>query len=115
MLERGAADVRIHKEEWGEERKVHTYQPGRWAVLTGPPGCLHTLALSWCGGQSRGQGAGLPVGLVTHSTGVGTTCSTCLGASDSLHLFSTMIVWGHVCGFFRGPALVYSAPCTSLH
>lgn len=29
VLERGAADVRIHKEEWGEERKVHTYQPGR--------------------------------------------------------------------------------------
>ena len=29
VLERGSADVRIHKEEWGEERKVHTYQPGR--------------------------------------------------------------------------------------
>jgi hypothetical protein len=28
VLERGSADVRIHKEEWGEERKVHTYQPG---------------------------------------------------------------------------------------
>ena len=30
VLERGSADVRIFKDEWGEERKVHTYQPGRW-------------------------------------------------------------------------------------
>lgn len=29
VLERGAATVRIHKEEWGEERTVHEYQAGR--------------------------------------------------------------------------------------
>ena len=29
VLERGAADVFLFREEWGEERWVHTYQPGR--------------------------------------------------------------------------------------
>ncbi|EFN52025.1 hypothetical protein CHLNCDRAFT_54794 [Chlorella variabilis] len=28
VLERGAADVLLFKEEWGEERAVHSYQPG---------------------------------------------------------------------------------------
>lgn len=41
VMERGAADVHIFKEEWGEERPVLSYGPGRWAP--GP----------WEGGSGR--------------------------------------------------------------
>lgn len=30
VLERGSCDAFIYRESWGEERRVHTYTPGRW-------------------------------------------------------------------------------------
>ena len=30
VLERGTCDAWLYKEAWGEERKVFTYQPGRY-------------------------------------------------------------------------------------
>ncbi|KAI7838861.1 hypothetical protein COHA_007362 [Chlorella ohadii] len=48
VLERGSADVRIHKEEWGEECKVHTYQPsssfGELALLYSAPRAATVVA-----------------------------------------------------------------------
>lgn len=55
VLERGVCDAYIHREAWGGERKVHTYQPGRCvAVVAGGLGCE-------AGGRERQEGVGAAV------------------------------------------------------
>lgn len=38
VLERGAAEARIFRDEWGEERTVLTYSPGRYSAVWGAGG-----------------------------------------------------------------------------
>lgn len=61
MLERGAADVYLYNEEWGEERRVHSYQPGsafgELALLYSAPRAATVKAIAdgklWVSGRAR--------------------------------------------------------------
>lgn len=62
VLERGAAEVRIHKEEWGEERTVHAYEPGRCEMhqcislrFRGGAGCAEVGHRAGKAGKQRRQ------------------------------------------------------------
>lgn len=59
VMERGAADVHIYKEAWGEERPVLSYGPGRWASRSAQaaPGAPHCIPAFTQPGQAAGARA----------------------------------------------------------
>lgn len=66
VLERGGAEARLYRDEWGEERAVKQYEPGRWDLGGGQPaeagGGWLACGRGVCGTREPAAGAGVRAG-----------------------------------------------------